>query len=416
MDTYNKNQKSNRTLYTKKDPMKFFNISIFLSITALWLSPLNATEKCVQNIGVIGVGRLGICTALCFERAGYNVLGLDVNPSYTECINKRSLRSHEPRVSEYLSESTHFRATTSLDELINFADIYFIVVATPSTPDKEAYDHSMLSNVLYEINKRKVQNKHIVICCTVFPGYIRNVGSYLLQDCLNTTLSYNPEFIAQGSIIENFEHPDAVLIGEGSCEAGDILENIYRNTCKNSPKICRMSPESAEIAKLSVNCFVTTKIAYANMVGDIADNTPGASKNDILNFVGQDSRVGTKCLKPGYGFGGPCFPRDNRALGSYAQTVGIEPYIPQATDISNKDHALFMTEQLNHCTRSCDIIMFEDVAYKNGCPVAIIEESQKLVVACALAKAGKTVIIRDRAIIIDEVKKKFGNLFEYETY
>ena len=90
-----------------------------------------------------------------------------------------------------------------------------------------------------------------------------------------------------------------------------------------------MSPDSAEITKLAINCFITTKIAYANMIGDIADQTPGADKFEILKAVGGDKRIGGLYLKPGYGFGGPCFPRDNRALGSYAQQVGIDPIIPR---------------------------------------------------------------------------------------
>lgn len=92
-------------------------------------------------------------------------------------------------------------------------------------------------------------------------------------------------------------------------QAGDFLQAMYETVCLNSPHIARMSAESAEICKLAVNCFVTTKISFANMIGDIADSTPGADKYDILGAVGADSRVGGKCLKPGFGFGGPCFPR-----------------------------------------------------------------------------------------------------------
>merc|ERR1719253_1400888 len=101
---------------------------------------------------------------------------------------------------------------------------------------------------------------------------------------------------------------EVVLIGEGSKEVGDILQAVYEESTTSSPRICRMSPQSAEIMKLSLNCFVTTKIAFANMVGDIADSTPGADKDAILAAIGADARVGPKCFKPGFGFGGPCFP------------------------------------------------------------------------------------------------------------
>jgi len=236
--------------------------------------------------------------------------------------------------------------------------------------------------------------------------------SFLLRDCTNVTISYNPEFIAQGEIIHGFLNPDIVLIGEGNKEVGDRLEEIYKKVCNNSPRICRMSAESAEITKLSVNCFITTKIAFCNMIGDIADHTPNANKTDILQAVGGDSRVGMKCLKPGYGFGGPCFPRDNRAIGNYARSVNVNPLLPEATDSANKLHAQLMVQDF--LKQNLDQYVFEDVAYKDGCQVPIIEESQKLEVAKGLVKAGKKVVIKDRRIIINEVILEFGNFFHYE--
>eukprot|EP00339_Tiarina_fusa_P028783 CAMPEP_0117050450 /NCGR_PEP_ID=MMETSP0472-20121206/34827_1 /TAXON_ID=693140 ORGANISM="Tiarina fusus, Strain LIS" /NCGR_SAMPLE_ID=MMETSP0472 /ASSEMBLY_ACC=CAM_ASM_000603 /LENGTH=125 /DNA_ID=CAMNT_0004764225 /DNA_START=18 /DNA_END=392 /DNA_ORIENTATION=+ len=125
------------------------------------------------------------------------------------------------------------------------------------------------------------------------------------------------------------------------------------------------------------------------MIGDIADATPGADKNDILSAVGADTRVGTKYLRPGYGFGGPCFPRDNRALGGYAEMIGVEPMLPRATDSYNKYH----TQRQIKCLldSGLEAFTFEGIGYKDPCPVPIIEESQKLVVASALARAGRQV-------------------------
>jgi nucleotide sugar dehydrogenase len=364
-----------------------------------------------NTITVIGIGRLGICTALCFEKAGYRVIGVDINPAYIESINNKTFSSPEPYLDEFLQESSNFKATCSLDEGLEASDIYYIMVDTPSTASAEAYDHSKLSKVLSEVNKRKLRNKHVVIGCTVFPGYIRTIGKFLLQDCVDTTLSYNPEFIAQGAIMQGFRNPDIILIGEGSPVIGDRLEELYRNVCTNNPTVCRMSPDSAEITKLAVNCFVTTKIAYANMIGDIADQTPHADKFAILQAVGNDKRIGSLYLKPGYGFGGPCFPRDNRALGSYAQEVGIEPIIPNATDTANKLHTQHMIEQL--LDESLQEYIFQGVTYKENCTVPIIEESQKLIIAVALAKQGKRVTIIDTAEVITQVQQTFGNIFEY---
>jgi nucleotide sugar dehydrogenase len=248
----------------------------------------------------------------------------------------------------------------------------------------------------------------------VLPGYITNTGRFLLRDCTNTTLNYNPEFIAQGDIIRGFENPDMVLIGAETEDAGNLLEDIYSVCCVGNPKICKMSAESAEITKLSLNCFITTKIAFANTISDIADRTPNANSCDILQAIGSDSRVGAKCLRPGYGFGGPCFPRDNRALGNYAQLIGVDPVIPRATDQANKLHAKLMAEIMKQKTTNNHYFEFSDVAYKPGCAVPIIEESQKLEVANILVRDGYRVTICDRKEIIENVMKEYGSLFEYK--
>ncbi|GJQ13257.1 hypothetical protein GpartN1_g5048.t1 [Galdieria partita] len=366
-----------------------------------------------KRISLIGVGRLGLCLALVADRAGYQVLGVDVLPQYVEKINDKTLVSSEPFVTEYLKKSKNFRATTSVKEALQFADVIMVLVATPSTGGDRHYDVTQVSRVLTDMNNYRVENKHIVICCTVLPGYIATIGRELLKDCRNTTLSYNPEFIAQGDIIRGLERPDIVLIGEGSQQAGDFIETLWSDFTCNQPQICRMSPESAEIAKLSLNCFVTMKISFANQIGDIADRTQNADKYAILSAVGSDSRVGMKCLGWGYGFGGPCFPRDNRALAGYAESVGIHPCLAFATDEYNKLHADIMAQQLLEEDR--EEYVFENVTFKEPCAVPIIEESQKLLVAKKVAKKGKKVIIYDRPDIIEACRQEFGSLFIYRS-
>ena len=138
----------------------------------------------------------------------------------------------------------------------------------------------------------------------------------------------------------------------------------------------------------------------------------GADKFAILKAVGADSRIGGKCLLPGYGFGGPCFPRDNRALGGYAESIGVKPLISMATDEYNVLHCERIVEK--KLAEGHSDYTFTDVAYKPKCPVAIIEESQKLAVAAGVAQAGKKVTIRDRDFILDMVRAEYGSLFEYE--
>jgi UDPglucose 6-dehydrogenase len=365
----------------------------------------------MNNISIIGIGRLGLCVALVFEKYGYNILGCDVIAEYVNKINNKTLFSYEPGVNDLLKESKNFKATNSLIETINFSDIIFIYVATPSTGGNNHYDHTVLGQVLMKINEQKVCNKHIIIGCTIMPGYIDKIGKFLLSDCINTTLNYNPEFIAQGDIINGIHNSDFILIGGETKESGDILEGIYSNINSKIP-VCRMSPISAEITKLSVNCFITTKIAFANMIGDVADSSPGANKHDILNAIGTDSRIGKKYLKPGYGFGGPCFPRDNRALGTYIESVGIEPLIPKATDKSNKLHTNFQVQQL--LKKDDEIYIIDGVCYKENSKVPIIEESQKLEIGKQLSKCGKKILVNDEEQLLNLVKMEYGNIFTYQ--
>ena len=278
-----------------------------------------------------------------------------------------------------------------------------------------------------------------MIGCTIIPGYIRDVGNYLIKDCVNTSLSYNPEFIAQGDIINGMFYPDFVLIGEGTKIAGDRLQDMYETLFRNTPisrvrhrnskinmsgfsycavdypPIHRMSPSSAEITKLSVNCFITTKIAFANMIGDLADVTDGANKFDILNAVGSDNRIGHRYFKAGYGFGGPCFPRDNRALGGYIEKMGLKSLIPNATDESNKLHTKFQAQQIYDSLeeKGANVWLIEGVGYKEPCNVPIIEESQKLVIGKILAEKGVNVIVQDKKHMLDVVKLEYGSIFSY---
>ena len=367
-----------------------------------------------KKASIIGLGRLGLCTALVWaNKGGWEIMGSDIFPDYVDRINKKTLNSLEPEVTDYLKACTKLTATTSMDDTLAFSDMIFILVATPNGAGTNAYDHSTLSKVLDDINSRKIENKHLVICCTVMPGYIAKFGRYLIRDCPGCTLSYHPEFIAQGEIIKGLRFPDMVLIGEGSKDAGAVIEQMNHDCTDNEPRIARMSAESAEITKLTVNCFVTTKISFANSIGDLADVTPGANKFDILGAVGADSRVGGKCLRPGYGFGGPCFPRDNRALGKYMEAMGIATCIPRATDDYNNFHADFMAKA--HIAEDKEEYVFTDVAYKPNCAINMIEESQPLRVALKIAEAGKKVKISDREGIISMVRREFGPVFEYEV-
>jgi nucleotide sugar dehydrogenase len=383
-----------------------------------------------KNITVIGIGKLGLGFALLLERSGYNVLGVDIFPDYVNRINEKTIYFDEPGYNTLLQLSENLKATTELKEGLQHSDIIFIIVQTPNGGGSRFYDHTILSNLLERINKLKPENKHLIIGCTVMPKYIEDIGKQLIHQCKNTTLSYNPEFVAQGDIVRGFENPDIILVGTESETLKPVLKEIYDKMARNQPKYCFMKPTEAEIVKISLNGFITTKISFANMISDLCDTLPSVNKSTVLEAIGSDSRIGTKYFRAGTSFGGPCFPRDTRALKQLMDQNGIQSNLLQATTEYNNQHVLFQTEQLLSHDKTisenmktlltCDTTndskyIFSNVCYKDNSKIPIIEESAKLKIAERLVKHhNKSVTIKDVEPIINEVKKEFGSLFSYE--
>lgn len=366
----------------------------------------------MQNITVIGIGRLGLGFALMLENSGYNVVGVDINHQYVSELNNKQFICNEPGYNELLQQCKNFKATTSLQEGIVHSDIIFIIVQTPNSGGDRFYDHSILSGLLVKINKLKPVNKNLIIGCTVMPKYIDEVANVLCSDCIDCHLSYNPEFVAQGDIINGFKSPDIILVGTNNKALCPIMEEIYGNMCENNPKFCFLSPLEAEITKISINGFITTKLSYANMIADLCDNLH-ANKDRVLRSIGSDSRIGNKYFRAGYSFGGPCFPRDTRALKQVMDQNGIFSGLLENTTSSNEWHIEYQTQQL--MSESREIYKFENVCYKENSQIPIIEESAKLKIAKKLAVRGKKIIICDTDEIITEVKKEYGNLFTYQS-
>src|SRR5207253_5277639 len=143
-------------------------------------------------------------------------------------------------------------------------------------------------------------------------------------------------FIALGTVIRDFYHPDFLLIGESDPRSGELLSALYKHVCKNSPAIARMNFINAEITKLAVNTYITTKISYANMIARLCEKLPEADANVVTNALGLDTRIGPRYLRGTVSYGGPCFPRDNRALAALAARAGAPSGLPEATDAFNR--------------------------------------------------------------------------------
>jgi len=353
-----------------------------------------------MKIGVIGAGRLGICFALLCEQAGYDVLVSDVREDYIKNLRNKFISTNEPEVSKLLSTSPRLSATSSNNKVIRECDIIYTLVATPSKRDG-SYDVSAVWDVVQDIKKvKKVQGKAFVVGCTTNPGDCEKFQNEL--DKFGVDVFYNPEFIAQGTIIKDLRTADMVLIGGKRNETYDFLCELYNRIQETPPKISIMSTTAAELVKLAVNCFLTTKISYANMVGQVMALSGMEDEIPIvLGAIGDDSRVGRKYLNFGFGFGGPCLPRDNRAFAAHAKQLGLDYDLGSTTDNFNNEHATFLKDYFVYRNPENLPFYFDHVSYKKG--TDILTESQQYRLCIDLLDDGYTVYINDNDAIMDMI-------------
>ena len=362
-----------------------------------------------MKIGLIGAGRLGLCLALLIEDTGYDVLASDIRPDYVKDLNEKKYNGSEPDINYYLEKANNIHFTTDNIRVISECDIIFTLVATPSLEDG-SYDVSAVWKVVEDFKtaakETEVFNKSLVIGCTTNPGDCDQIYEELSlnPDTFGVNVFYNPEFIAQGTIIKDLQNADTVLI----CGENYINEHEHVTTLKKiykqiqfgynfNPSIHYMSTKAGEIVKIAINTFLTTKISYANTIGQVLALSDLDDEIDsVLEAIGNDSRIGKKYLKFGFGFGGPCFPRDNRAFASYANQVGVEFNIGQTTDDFNDEHAKFLFTYFTKKNKNNLPFVFPSVAYKKG--TDIIEESQQYRLCLDLLDAGHKVHVLDDSL------------------
>lgn len=371
-----------------------------------------------NRIGVIGIGRLGLSFALLCEQSGYEVVGYDVRQNYLDSLRDKSFSSPEPMVNEYLQAATHLMVTDQLSEVVDLCDTIFCFVQTPSLEDG-SYNHCHIDSVVTDLwelyyTGTKLNGKVLVIGCTTMPGYCTQIADRL--EGMGMDLIYNPEFIAQGSIIRNLKEADMVLIGSNTGRGVSVLENIYRSIMIIPPRTRVMSTTAAEITKISINCFLTMKIAYANMIGEIAIASGVEQETDyILKAIGDDSRIGHKFLGYGFGYAGPCLPRDMKALGIHADRVGVQNCIQETIDLSNEHHAEFLKEYYMKANPDINTpFIFTQLAYKPR--TDILTESQHYRLCKDLLNLGYRVNIIESDRIIEQVQDELSVYEDRVTY
>jgi UDPglucose 6-dehydrogenase len=355
-----------------------------------------------KTIAVMGLGKLGAPLSACLAARGFRVIGLDIDANKVEAINRGFPPVHEPGLAELIGETEgRLSATQDAEAAVRESDATFIVVSTPSDASG-GFSLRYVLPCLEAIGKalRAKTGFHLVVLTsTVMPGSTGGEVRGALERASGKTcgkhfgLCYSPEFIALGSVIRDFYFPDFLLIGESDSRSGEMLAEIYRHTCKNTPFVARMNFINAEITKLAVNTYITTKISYANMIARLCEKLPGADANVVTNALGLDTRIGPRYLKGAVSYGGPCFPRDNRALAALAARVGASSGLAEATDLFNRAQIKSLAELVKSHHSGGGAIGILGLTYKPDTDV--VEESFGLLLAQELSAANFPVAVYD---------------------
>ena len=372
-----------------------------------------------MKVAVVGLGKLGSPLAAVLASKGHDVTGVDLNRYFVDAINAGRAPVVEPRLQELIDASKgRLRATTEYGEAIRGAEISFIIVPTPSDAEG-VFSNRYVLDAVKSIGAalRDSDQFHVVnITSTVMPGSCDGEIRQALEAASGKTvgegvgLTYNPEFIALGSVVRNMLYPDMILIGEADERSGSVLESVYRTSTENDPPFQRMNLVNAEVTKISVNTYVTAKISFANMLADICERLPGGDVKVVTEALGKDSRIGAKYLQGALGFGGPCFPRDNKAFATLAERLGTQAEIAVATNAVNARQIKRVAELVIENFVPGGAVAVLGMAYKPDTPV--IEESQGVMIARELAGRGVMVKVYD-PLAMDATRGALGDAVRY---
>lgn len=343
-------------------------------------------------VSVIGLGKLGSSLAAVLAASGARVVGADVDPIAVERVDRGEAPVDETGLGELLAEHrSRVSATLDVAAAVAATDATFVIVPTPSDADG-GFSLVPMQAALREVGRglRDKAGWHlVVVTSTVLPGATRGGLVPVLEEASGKRcgpdfgVCYSPAFIALGSVIRDLTHPDLVLVGESDGRAGAAAEALWRRFLADEPPICRMSLENAELTKIALNTFVTMKISFANMVAEICERLPGGDVDVVTGALGMDRRVGSRYLKGGTAYGGPCFPRDNRALASAARGLGVEVPLAAGTDGVNHASLRRLTETVLGHLEPGKVALVLGLAYKPA--TWVTEESAGLALAEAVA-------------------------------
>ena len=373
-----------------------------------------------MKIAIVGTGYVGLVSGTCFAEMGVDVTCVDVNAEKIEALQRGEVPIYEPGLDEMVLRNQregrlHF--TTDLTTCLNDVEVVFSAVGTPPDEDGSA-DLKYVLEVARTVGQHLNQYIVLVTKSTVPVGTARKVKA-AVQDELDrrgATVEFdvasNPEFLKEGAAIKDFMSPDRVVVGVETERAKELMSKLYRPFLLNNFRVLFTDIPSAEMIKYAANSMLATRISFMNDIANLCERV-GADVNMVRKGIGSDSRIGTKFLYPGCGYGGSCFPKDVKALIKTAQKNGYDMRVLQAVEDVNERQKRVLFDKLSthyggNLTGKC--VALWGLAFKPE--TDDMREATSLITIKLLLEAGCTVRVYD-PVAMSECRRRIGDTVTY---
>jgi UDPglucose 6-dehydrogenase len=373
-----------------------------------------------MRIIVVGSGYVGLVTGACFAESGVNVTCVDVDSNKIQQLKKGIIPIYEPGLEGMVRsniEKKRLTFSTDLKEGIEGTEVIFIAVGTPPGEDGSA-DLKHVLNVAREIGQIMIRHLVVATKSTVPVGTAEKIRTAIQgeQDKRGVSIPFdmasNPEFLKEGAAIDDFLKPERIIIGIDNDKSKVIMTRLYMPFVLNNHPILFMDIASAEITKYAANAMLATRISFINEIANLCD-IMGADINNVRKGIGSDSRIGSKFIYPGTGYGGSCFPKDVKAILKTAEDLGYELKVIKAVEKANdyQKNVIFnkMFKFFNGNLKN-KLIGVWGLSFKPK--TDDIREASSLILIERLLEAGAKVRAYDPAAM-HETKKLLGNKIEY---
>ena len=370
-----------------------------------------------MNLTIIGTGYVGLVTGACFAEFGYSVTCIDKDNERLEMLQSGKCPFFEPSMDELLDKHINKTKLISFSSTIknnlDKTDIIFITVGTPTRRLEEEADLSFVWQVADEIADN-INNYCLVVTKSTVPvGTTREVKKIISKKVNHNLFDVvsNPEFLREGSAINDFIRPDRVVIGTENKKSENIMRELYRPLFLKETPIVATSIETSEIIKYASNSFLATKIAFINEVADLCE-VVGADIQQVAYAMGIDKRIGSKFLNAGPGFGGSCFPKDVKAFVSTAKKKDINLSIINAVNKSNQDRINKISDKIISNIKNKSTICFLGLSFKPN--TDDVRDSTSMKIASNLFEKGYKVQCYDPEAM-NNAKKQNSNLIFFNS-